>query len=512
MFANYAYREVVINQMLGFHTLNFTNYAVVCLDQQLADFMVSIGKPCIADLVGGDLASISQARLHVIDNLLGNGTSVLLTDADAVWIKNPMEFLKDADIVTQRGSFPPQVAKHLGATACTGFAYFAGNSAASSFFHEEVMGKFQGDDQTALNEALIDNGIHFDRKLEYEQSRQIDRGIVPAKVHRRELHVAFLDHYRFPRKCMADTIHADTVVAHCLTDKTGDSKISQMKKMSLYWLKDGWEQTPRNKDFEAFITSLAPVKFIYVHVPKVAGESLIQAASDGNVPTCTSGTGLGGLHLRAGWACSCKSPCSEEKTLAIREELFQNIHMGNTWQDPVWVALVRDPETWFYSAVGQFCAGMGRDTLPCKSDPVDLQTLLESGWFNPKGGPSVNYYFHGDNLQLQMLGNIREQPKHVICSIENRNTLLHMMSNMSLGSIELKANIQVNVAHWPPIEMFRQNIPWDQVKGHYTKDTEFYNMVKTAGCISSESIEPTIHEIMKNMRPLELDMLDAECW
>jgi len=203
--------------------------------------------------------------------------------------------------------------------------------------------------------------------------------------------------------------------------------------------------------------------------------------------------------------------------LAIREELFQHIHMGNTWQAPVWVALVRDPEMWFYSAVGQFCAGLGRDTLPCKSDPVDLQTLLETGWFNPgmKGDLPVKYYFHGDNLQLQMLGNIREQPKHVICSIENRNTLLHLMSNMSLGSIELKANIQVNVAHWPPIEMFRQNIPWDQVKGHYTKDTEFYNMVKKAGCISSENIEPMINEIMTRFSSKimsEESMLDAEFW
>jgi len=261
MFGNYDYREVVINQMLGFHTLNLTNYAVVCLDQQLADLMVSIGKPCIADLVGGGLRSIWQVRLHVVENLLGNGTSVLLTDADAVWIKSPMEFLKDADIVTQRGSFPSEVGEHLGATACMGFAYFAGNSAVSSFFHEEVMSKFKNDDQRALNEALMDNGIHFDHKLDYVQSRQIDRGIIPAKVHRRELHVNFLDHYRFPRHC-PPSIHADTVIAHCMSKKTGGSKISELKTMSLCWLKDDWEQAPRNKGFEAFIASIASVSVI----------------------------------------------------------------------------------------------------------------------------------------------------------------------------------------------------------------------------------------------------------
>jgi len=263
MFANHAYREVVINQMVGFHTLNITNTVVVCLDQQLADFMASTGKPCIRDLIGsGGISDIWKARLQVMDNLLKNGTSVLLTDADAVWVKSPMEFLKDVDMVMQRASFPGYVKKKLGATACMGFAYFAGNPAVSNFFHEEVLNKFKNDDQLALNVALRDNGIYFDHKLEFEKSREIDSGIIPAKTDRPELHVKFLDHYRFPRICHADTIHADTVVAHCWSHKDGNSKISEVKKRGLYWLKNDWEQAPRNEDFEAFITSITSERVI----------------------------------------------------------------------------------------------------------------------------------------------------------------------------------------------------------------------------------------------------------
>lgn len=259
MFGNDAYREVIINQMVGFHALNFTSYEIVCLDQQLADFMVSIGKPCIGELIGGDLGSIWQARLYIINNLLANGTSVLLTDADAVWIKNPMEFLKDADIATQRGSYPVHVRDQLGATACMGFAYFAGSPAVSNFFHEEVMTKFEHghDDQVALNEALLDDGIYFDHKLDYEQSRNIDRGIIPAKVHRRELHVNFLDHYRFSRVCKAGTIHADTIVAHCRSPKTGLSKIRELKAHGTHWLTDDWGSVRGNEDFEEYIGSIS---------------------------------------------------------------------------------------------------------------------------------------------------------------------------------------------------------------------------------------------------------------
>jgi len=264
MFGNSAYREVIINQMVGFHALNITSYEIVCLDQQLVDFMVSIGKPCIGDLIGGGLDSIWQARLHIIDTLLANGTSVLLTDADAVWIKNPMEFIRDADIVTQRGSFPFGIGKQLGATACMGFAYFAGNPAVSNFFHEEIITKFEHvhDDQRALNEAMMDDGIYFDHKLDYQQSRNIDRGIIPAKVHRRELHVNFLDHYRFPRVCRAGTVQADTIVAHCLSPKNGLGKIAELKKNGLHRLKDDWESVRGNEDFEEYIGDVISISSV----------------------------------------------------------------------------------------------------------------------------------------------------------------------------------------------------------------------------------------------------------
>lgn len=253
--------------MLGFHTLNFTNYEVVCLDHQLADFMASIGKPCTADLVGAEEASMWFARLQLIANLLKRGISVLLTDADAVWIKNPMKFLKDADIVVQRGIWPWYMSNLLGATACMGFAYFSGSPEVFSFFHDSVLSQFRDDDQVALNAALMKNGIYFDHKLEWTGSRNIDRGIIPATVDRRKLHVDFLDHYRFPRKCEATPVNADTVMAHCLhndgsTPHDGHALITMLKKLSLYWLKDDWEQTPRNNGFEAFITSSASVSAI----------------------------------------------------------------------------------------------------------------------------------------------------------------------------------------------------------------------------------------------------------
>lgn len=261
MFGNMAYRETIMNQMVGFHTLNITNYAVICMDDELNQYMQSIGRPC-QSAIGSGLPFMREIRLKLIDNMLKDGTGVLLTDADAIWMKNPMDFLKGADMVMQRGTFPIHVFAKLGATACMGFAYFAGNPTVSDFFHTEILKRYYDtkngtSDQQPLNNALMDNGIHFDKRLANQGSRKIDSGIVPAKGNRRELHVDFLDDHRFPRKCETrGAINADTYVAHCLTSKNGKSKISKSKDMGLYWLTEDWKSIQPSEDFEAFMTAI----------------------------------------------------------------------------------------------------------------------------------------------------------------------------------------------------------------------------------------------------------------
>merc|ERR1719450_568135 len=101
---------------------------------------------------------------------------------------------------------------------------------------------------------------------------------------------------------------------------------------------------------------------------------MIQASHDAHVPTCTSGTRLSNLtlELSPNWICECtNNSCANDTVLAIREEYFsvvQNQLHLKKWNNPIiWVALVRDPESWFYSAVGQWCAGLGQDTEPCNA-------------------------------------------------------------------------------------------------------------------------------------------------
>merc|ERR1719401_1189217 len=93
---------------------------------------------------------------------------------------------------------------------------------------------------------------------------------------------------------------------------------------------------------------------------------MMQASADAHVPTCTSGSSPGRgqppTQLRAspGWWCDCRSSCANSKALAIIEKDFvtckQIITRMETWENPIWVALVRDPESWFYSAVGHYCS------------------------------------------------------------------------------------------------------------------------------------------------------------
>lgn len=255
MFGDNGYRDIVTNAMAQFYKLGVHNYVVVCTDRELALFLQGVGRPCYYDPTDtGYLASLWQRRLQILTAALAGGTDVLLTDADAVWKKNPLHLLTDADITASRGSYPPKVANMLGATACMGFVYFTGNPAVTDFVKNEVMSTFSDDDQAALNNAFIENDISFGSQLPLVSSNIIDTGVIPAKGSRRQLVVNLLDQRRFQRDC-SNSSH-DAYVVHCLSHKEGDAKKQSLKDNALYYIKDDLESTAMTGNFESWIRSV----------------------------------------------------------------------------------------------------------------------------------------------------------------------------------------------------------------------------------------------------------------
>jgi len=259
-------------------------------------------------------------------------------------------------------------------------------------------------------------------------------------------------------------------------------------------------------------------KVLYVHVPKTAGESLIYASANASANVCTYGTHLPRDEFPFE-LCTCYSNCSEESDFAIIEpgpdryfDSYKNQTLMAGWHKPVWVSLIREPEDWFYSAVGQWCAGGGEDTAPCQPE-ANLSTLLATGWFDKNASePPVKYYFHGGNLQVRALGKIAKQPNYIVCAMPKRNVLIHMISALLAGHPDIKPDTEVNVVHWPDVDEFRERIPWRDVKQHFAKDQQLYDEIAKQGCVGSTSVDAVLKRAMLKLADVNEPTLPEYFW
>jgi hypothetical protein len=171
----------------------------------------------------------------------------------------------------------------------------------------------------------------------------------------------------------------------------------------------------------------------------------------------------------------------------------------------VYISVIRNPEDWFYSAVGQWCAGRGSGTkgghrprgaqiIPCRSEAISLHTLRVAGWFEPLAKPKsyqefgeehdgVKYYFYSSNLQTKMLGEIFLEKNWIVCNLHSMEVAVEAMSMISAGEM-IGEMPRVNSMHWNKIQNFKAKVPWDQIKSFYVTDQALYEHVeRKGGCL-----------------------------
>ena len=191
-YASYGYRANLINWIVSLTRLEITNFAIVCLDKELDEFLSARNLPCYQLWKYGDtdfgmqhkrsgsaagLSSRSKRggklslnkvkqlwtiRLGHLRRLLQSGVSVIFSDTDAIWIQNPMKSgilsASMGDIVASRGQFPWTVSEAWGATICMGLAYFRSTTNVIKIVRRaEMSSKRTGDDQVSINMAIFDN-------------------------------------------------------------------------------------------------------------------------------------------------------------------------------------------------------------------------------------------------------------------------------------------------------------------------------------------------------------------
>ena len=194
-------------------------------------------------------AVLWKHRMKVIRELLTEYGSIVHSDADAVWLQDPLPMLTSCgtDMVFSQGvTYPPDVHAIHGIVLCCGFFYMV-NTDAVSYFMDKVEQRMiiDMDDQIAINHVYNDAGISWQidcpysisfrskwllRKKEFIVSRQIMR----SSQERGMPLISILPHYLFPRFC--DQLSKDAMVVHPLSPKKRKDKIKCLSKLGLWYL------------------------------------------------------------------------------------------------------------------------------------------------------------------------------------------------------------------------------------------------------------------------------------
>lgn len=233
--------------------LSRDNMYLMCLDTQTVVLFETMNINCVyvAGIHAHRHHDIWRLRIKVTACLLAAGFDVIASDADALWIHDPMTEMESAahnesSIVASRGHFPFPLGRKWGSTMCMGFALFRASGMGMEVWQQVMqrIGDEIGDDQIALNNAADELGIVWDSysDMRFEASTGVGRGVVPSLTTTTGVNftVTLLPHSRYTRKCSTTPISNETVVAHCVARKNAGAKTSWMQESNLWYVNDSY--------------------------------------------------------------------------------------------------------------------------------------------------------------------------------------------------------------------------------------------------------------------------------
>lgn len=240
-FANAAYIPVARNWLSALQSLSIrASIRIIALDAATRDAFPAelvIYRPYEIR----NLSGLWQFRVTILRELLLEADGIIHSDADAVWMKNPLPAIESCstDMVFSQGSiWPPDVHARHGIVVCCGLFYLKNVSFVQDFMEQlENRVSIDQDDQVSVNRLLDESGVTWDvtnpyiipfRDTEVIASRQpiFSTGNDSASV-------AILPHHLFPR--LMDAPHPNVIVAHPLSPKNCSDKIAVLSRLGL-WL------------------------------------------------------------------------------------------------------------------------------------------------------------------------------------------------------------------------------------------------------------------------------------
>lgn len=245
-FCNADYIPVAQNWLRALKEIGLAGSAtVVSLDDATRDSFPPAGvlhRPLPAN--PRDFGALWSHRISVLRELLSSGQAIIHSDADAVWLRDPMPDIEScgtAMVFSQGTIWPPDVHKRHGLVLCCGLFYLRPDPQVLVFL-DAVDARMitDRDDQMAVNRvaaAWIDAWeIHDPYEIPFRQDRFIaSRRPIRArrsKCAAGEISISVLPHHAYPR--LLDSVTDETVVAHPLSGKSLGDKMRCLGQLGLW--------------------------------------------------------------------------------------------------------------------------------------------------------------------------------------------------------------------------------------------------------------------------------------
>ena len=243
VFANYAYREIADNWIRAATRLNVENIWFVSLDQEIYDYFTSSNVQTILLEHEGNFQSLWILRIKLFRLLVDNNIDFIHSDADAVWLRNPIDRYytdqKEIDLVISQGTvWPHDIFNAWQFVLCCGFFVLRANPRTSELLRElEADVESSGDDQISLNRVIFRRNMQWDinlpRLIPFNNAQLL---VSPEMMtgRGRDLTVRVIPFIEVPR------LHGNDInpyVEHPLSPKNNDEKKLLFQQYGL-WLND----------------------------------------------------------------------------------------------------------------------------------------------------------------------------------------------------------------------------------------------------------------------------------
>lgn len=250
-FCNYNYIPVTQNWLNFIMKLDIlkSDILIVTLDKESESYFDNFNtlfRP--VDVLGNDLSALWVHRINIFDEILRDGNDIIHSDSDAIWLKNPINFVKDckSEIVFSQGTvWPLDVFEKHEIVLCCGFFYLKSSENTFKFLKElKERVIFDKDDQISVNRLISQSINNWDVynpyyiKFNKYQFKCSEKTMTAKTIFKNDdnYNISLLPHIYFPRIINDLKFINQTYVAHPLSGKNLKSKIEILSILGLWSL------------------------------------------------------------------------------------------------------------------------------------------------------------------------------------------------------------------------------------------------------------------------------------